>query len=251
MTLAALSRDGRRDLVLFLHGLGCVKENFLPLWDAPELAGMALLAPDLPGHGASQGLPPDSWTMAGMTRALHELLAGRPRRTDRLHIVAHSMGGAPGLLLARRSPIRLATFVNLEANLVAEDCALFSRRVAETEPSRFRDEKFARLKARARDSDDPVVRAWAGWMEACPTAALHASASSLVAWSDGGTLLEVFRALGVPKAYICGERSAIPEVLARIEGIPTYRIPECGHFAMLEKPAELSRLLGTVLSRAD
>jgi len=250
MTLAALSRDGRQDLVLFLHGLGCVKENFLPLWDAPELAGMGLLAPDLPGHGASQGLPPDSWTMAGMTRALGELLRGRPERAGRLHIVAHSMGGAPGLLLARRCPIRLASFVNLEANLVAEDCALFSRRVAETELRVFCNEKFARMKARARDSDDPVIRAWAGWMEACSPAPLHASATSLVAWSDGGRLLEIFRALGVPKAYICGEHSAIPEVLARIAGIPTYCIPGCGHFAMLEKPAELSRRLRKVLSRA-
>lgn len=250
MTLATLSRDGRRDLVLFLHGLGCVKENFLPLWDAPELAGMGLLAPDLPGHGASQGLPPDSWTMEGMARALRELLRGRPERAGRLHIVAHSMGGAPGLLLARQPPIRLASFFNLEANLVAEDCALFSRRVAETELRLFRDEKFARMRARACDSDDVVVRAWAGWMEACPAEALHASARSLVAWSDGGELLEIFRALGAPKAYICGENSAIPEVLARLEGIATYRIAECGHFAMIEKPAELSRLLGLVLSRA-
>lgn len=249
MTLAALSRDGRRDLVLFLHGLGCAKENFLPLWNAPELAGMGLLAPDLPGHGASQGLPPDSWTMAGMTRALDELLRGRPERTGRLHIVAHSMGGAPGLLLARQPPIRLASFVNLEANLVAEDCALFSRRVAETEPGLFRDEKFARLKARARDSDDAVVRDWAGWMEACPADALHASARSLVAWSDGGTLLEIFRELGSPKAYVCGENSAIPEVLAHLEGIATYRIADCGHFAMLEKPAELSRLVGEVIAQ--
>ena len=66
MTLATLSRQGDNDLVLFLHGIGSVKENFTALWDAPEFAGMALLAPDLPGHGASQGLPPESSTMEGV-----------------------------------------------------------------------------------------------------------------------------------------------------------------------------------------
>jgi pimeloyl-ACP methyl ester carboxylesterase len=62
MTLATLSRDGGKDLVLLLHGIGCVKESFAGLWDTPELDGLALLAPDLPGHGASQDLTPEAWT---------------------------------------------------------------------------------------------------------------------------------------------------------------------------------------------
>ena len=63
MTLATLSRDGRQDLVLLLPGLGCVKEYFAELWAAPELAEVALLAPDLPGHGASRDFPPEAWSM--------------------------------------------------------------------------------------------------------------------------------------------------------------------------------------------
>ena len=55
MTLATMSRDGNEDLVLFLHGLGCAKENFAELWDAEELAAVSLLAPDLPGHGQHDG----------------------------------------------------------------------------------------------------------------------------------------------------------------------------------------------------
>ena len=250
MTLATLSREGRRDVVLFLHGLGCVKENFAPLWDAPELSGMRLLAPDLPGHGASQGLPPESATMDGMAAAVCGLLTGLAGDTERLHVVAHSMGGAVGLILAKRSPIRLASFVNVEGNLVAEDCALFSRRTAETDPKLFREQKFASLKDRARAADDPVLRAWARWVEPCPAESFHASATSLVAWSDGGRLLDIFRALAVPKAYVSGEYSANPDVLAHLAEIRQYRIADCGHFVMLEKPAELSRIIREVASLA-
>ncbi|MDH3472761.1 MAG: alpha/beta hydrolase [Rhodospirillales bacterium] len=187
MTLATLCRKGNEDLVLFLHGLGCTKECFAGLWGTAGLAGATLLAPDLPGHGASQGPLPESWTMEGMTAAVRALLRGHAAETSRLHVVVHSMGGAVGLLLAGETPIPLASFVNVEGNLVAADCGLLSRRTAEMELADFRDEKFARLTARARASDDPIVRAWTGWMEACPAEALHASARSLVAWSDGAS----------------------------------------------------------------
>ncbi len=249
MTLATLSRDGRKDLVLFLHGIGCVKENFAGFWEAPEFAGLALLAPDLPGHGASQGLPPENSTMAGMATVLYHMLEERVRDGRRLHVVAHSMGGAVGLLLASETRLPLASFVNVEGNLVAEDCRMLSRRTAEMDLEIFRDEKFAGLKARAREAEDPILRDWAGWVEACPAEAFHASAKSLVEWSDRGQLLEIFRALPIPKAYVYGEKSANPDVLAHLEAIATYRIADCGHFVMVEKPAELARVVWEVISQ--
>jgi pimeloyl-ACP methyl ester carboxylesterase len=165
--------------------------------------------------------------------------------------VTHSLGGAVGLLLADRTPIPLASFVNVEANLIAADCALLSRRSAEMDLELFRGEKFARLKARARASDDPGLRAWAGWAEACTAEAFHASAKSLVAWSDSGRLLEMYRALTVPTLYVYGARSAIPEVLAAVEGMATHEVADCGHFVMLERPAELAAVLGEVVARAS
>jgi pimeloyl-ACP methyl ester carboxylesterase len=250
MTLATLSRDGGKDLVLLLHGIGCVKESFAALWEAPELAGLALLAPDLPGHGASQGLTPEAWTMEGMASALRDLLAERVTEGRRLHLVAHSMGGAVGLLLAREAWLSLASFVNVEGNLIAEDCDLLSRRTAVMDLALFRDAKFDRLKARARAAEDPGLRAWAGWVEACPAEAFHASARSLVAWSDGGALLDICRSLDLPKAYVFGERSANPAVLARLGAIERVPIADCGHFVMTEKPAALARVVGRVIAQA-
>ena len=236
-------------MVLFLHGLGCVKENFAGLWDAPELAGAALLAPDLPGHGSSQDLPPETWSMEGMTSAVRDLLHDREMETLRLHVVVHSMGGAVGLLLAEQFELPLASFINVEGNLVGADCSMLSRRTAEMDLTRFRDEKFDRLKARARDADDPIVRDWAGWMDCCRPEALHAAARSLVAWSEGGRLLKIFLGLSVPTAYVYGEQSANPEVLAHLDTVPKHRVADCGHFVMIEKPAELASVIGTVMAQ--
>ena len=185
-----------------------------------------------------------------MTEAVRGVLRVYERTGKRLHIVAHSLGGAVGLLLAQDSPIPLGSFVNMEANLIAEDCALLSGRSAEMDLRLFRDEKFAKLKARARASDDPGLRAWALWVEACPAESFHASARSLVAWSQSGKLLEMYRALRVPTLYVYGERSAIPEVLTAVEGLPTYEVANCGHFIMLERPTELAVVLAGMLAQA-
>ncbi len=249
MTLATMSRDGNEDLVLFLHGLGCAKEKFAGLWDAEELAAAALLAPDLPGHGSSQGLPPAAWSMEGMTAAVADLLRDRETAAARLHMVVHSLGGAVGLLLAEQTPVPLASFINVEGNLVGADCAMLSRRTAEMDIVEFRDEKFAKLKARARESGDPIIREWAGWMESCPAEALHASARSLVEWSDSGRLLEMFLKVPVPKAYVYGEHSANPDVLAHLDSVPRVRIADAGHFIMIDQPAALATAIAEVIAQ--
>src|SRR5919206_4942182 len=64
------------------------------------------IAPDLPGHGGSLGLPPGAYTTEGTARAvirtLDELEARRPV------IVGYSMGGRLALYLALRYPERCA-----------------------------------------------------------------------------------------------------------------------------------------------
>ncbi len=151
--------------------------------------------------------------------------------------------------MAEQTPVPLASFINVEGNLVGADCSMLSRRTAEMDLEEFRDEKFAKLKARARDSDDPILRDWAGWMESCPAESLYASARSLVAWSDSGRLLEMFLELSVPKAYVYGEHSANPDVLVHLDSVPKYRIADAGHFIMIDQPAALSRAIAEVIAQ--
>ena len=96
------------DLILFVHGLGCAKESFKSAWESTALEGFSLLAPDLPGHGET---PTEPWgcRMEDYAAFLKSVVIAR--RWERLHVVAHSMGGAAALLLDRfekRDPIKLS-----------------------------------------------------------------------------------------------------------------------------------------------
>lgn len=248
MALETRVREGNSDLILFLHGIGCGKENFEALWEAPELTGPTLLAPDLPGHGASQDLPSESWSMTGMADAVAELLAPYTGRSMRLHLVVHSMGGAVGLILAQQPPVPVASFVNIEGNLIGSDCGMFSRRAAAMDLEKFRDEAFDKVKARARSSEDPIIHDWAGWLDACTAESLHACATSLVEWSDGGILLDMFLRISARKIYVYGEHAANLEVFPKLGPVPVHEIPDCGHFSIIEKPQAVADVIAKIMA---
>ena len=249
MTIARLYRAGSEALILFVHGLGCAKESFAAAFERPEIAGYALLAPDFPGCGDSPLPPGATPDMESYARVLRDLVADYA--PARLHIVAHSMGAAPALLLARQADIGLASFVNIEGNLVAEDAGMLSRRTAETPLAEFVAEKYAKLLARAAGAEDAGMRAWADWLGRCAPETYHAMSASLVAWSDSGRLLEIFAGLAVPKLYVCGDRSADPDVLRYLDAIPKLTIPDCGHFVMSERPDAFYGALADFLAAAE
>ena len=249
MPLAALHREGSADLIVCLHGLGCVKENFGCLWDEARLGRAALWAPDLPGCGRSAHLPPDACTMEAMADAVAADIE-QIGQGARVHLVLHSMGGAVGLLVAQRLTDRLGAVINVEGNLVADDCGLLSRRTAGFSLEEFASGRFDRLKARASQSDDPMVRAWANWMNDWSPEGFHTAAHSLVEWSDGAGLLDIYLSLPVPTLYVYGEKSANPDVLKHLDAVPKRRIDGCGHFPMVEAPAQFARIVGDMVTAA-
>ncbi len=243
LSVSSFFRPGGDDLVVFIHGLGCTKDSFLGAWDAGALNGYSLLAPDLPGFGASRAPASFSSTIEDFAAVLPLLLGDVANR--RVHLVCHSMGGAVGLLMAQG--IEVASFTNVEGNLIGEDCGLLSRRTAGLTLDAFRRAGFKAMMEAAASSGDFGLEKWAVWFAECDPAAFHAAATSLVAWSDSGRLREIFISLGVPKVYIHGEWSANPPVLEVLETVPRVRIAGCGHMAMVEKAEVFFAAVGSFL----
>jgi 2-succinyl-6-hydroxy-2,4-cyclohexadiene-1-carboxylate synthase len=95
------SGDPHNPAILFLHGFMGSGANWADLISALD-ERFYCVAPDLPGHGSSLGLPPEAYTLEGAARTLLDLLdslgAGRPT------IAGYSMGGRLALYLALRHP---------------------------------------------------------------------------------------------------------------------------------------------------
>jgi 2-succinyl-6-hydroxy-2,4-cyclohexadiene-1-carboxylate synthase len=130
--------DPRRSAILFLHGFMGSAADWRGVMAALETE-YRCLAVDLPGHGASLGLPPDVYTMKGTTRGLLDLLD--ELGAERPVVVGYSMGGRISLYLALRHPERCSGLFLESASPGIEDSA-------EREARRRADEeKAARLES--------------------------------------------------------------------------------------------------------
>lgn len=94
-----------RPAILFLHGfMGSSRD-----WENATAAlgeRFFCVAPDLPGHGASVGLPPESYTFESVARAVLGVLD--ELGIERATLVGYSMGGRLALYLALYHPERCA-----------------------------------------------------------------------------------------------------------------------------------------------
>ncbi len=223
------------DTILFLHGLACSRKSFNSTIRAGHLKKYRILNIDLIGFGEADKPEDFDYRMESQAGLLNEFLDSLGE-FERLHIVAHSMGGAVGLLMADSPKNRLVSFANLEGNLISSDCDMFSRRVIRLPEKTYRSRMFA--KHRKAFKNDAAFD-----FDNTTAEAVYRSSRSLVEWSDSGKLLQRFRVLNCRKAYFYGEENRAMPVLERLEDIPEIEIPEAGHCMMTDKPVLFSRAL--------
>lgn len=232
LSIATTYRQTSGHLITFLHGLGCARTCFDSAFAAPELTGYSLLSFDWLGHGDSDKPNDFSYSMADQAAVGMSVL--KHFESDKLSLVAHSMGGAIGLLMAPHVR-NLDTFISVEGNLVAEDAGIVSRRTASQSPHDFEDHGYADFWQTLEQSGRKDLEAWADWYGQAGKLALHSSAISLVNWSDSGELLDSFNRL--PRAtYIHGDEEPKDYLLPRLHNANVIAMRNTGHFMMVDDP---------------
>jgi len=121
-SLPYLYRDGTGGpAILFVHGLGGSKENFYAAFQSPALADCTLVTFDEPGTGLAafdQDAGLNVSALADITQSVADELLPGP-----YFLAGASMGGLITLLQFRRHGAgRIKGYINLEGNLLPEDC---------------------------------------------------------------------------------------------------------------------------------
>jgi pimeloyl-ACP methyl ester carboxylesterase len=250
LDVVASFREQGDDLLILLHGLGCSKESFEGAFSSPELRSYAICALDFPGHGgSSRHLPNGCYSLEAYAdiagQVIRRVAAKAKRDYSRLCVAGHSMGGAVAVLLPQ-SERRIASLVSIDGNLIAEDCGLVSRSIAGQSPEQFASQGYSDFRAVLRDSSEPGAQAWARWSASAAPDAMHASARSLVEWSDSGKLLKQFNAVK-KNVFLYGERDDKGYLLPRIENAAIATVPGAAHFMMVDNPEAFYRILASAL----
>ena len=163
--------------------------------------------------------------------------------SKKIHIVAHSMGGAIGLLLPPALLDSALTFANLEGNLSSEDCSIVSRKTISVSFQKFQKEVLPEFKNLSKSLGKGRF-----FLDKALALGFYKSAESLVCWSDSGELILRFRNLPCRKAYFYGEKNAETVALHRLNSIKKIIIGSSGHFMMNDNPDGFYPCLARFLS---
>ncbi|PSC04051.1 alpha/beta hydrolase [Alsobacter soli] len=229
--------------VVFIHGAGMDHTVWAlqARWFAHH--GRAVLAVDLPGHGASEGPPLRSIeSMADWTVRLLDAAGVR-----KAALVGHSMGGLVALEAATRHPGRVRA-IGLVGTAAAAPVSADLLAAAEANDHRAVDMVAVwGFGPRAGLGGSPVPGLWmlgdgVRLLERSAPGVLHADLAACDAYKGG---LDAAGRARCPAALVLGEKDQMTPAKAgralgaAIMGAVTQVVPKAGHMLMVEAPEDV------------
>lgn len=205
--------------------------------------GYAVLAPDLPGHGRSEGPPLQS--VAGIADWLAALLDACD--IGRAIVVGHSMGALAALELAGRHPEHVARLALIGCSVPMPVSAGLLEAAAKDEPQAVAMINDWSYSPQGQLGASPIPGTWLPGanrrlMERQPPGALHCDLAACNVYVDGEKAAAAVAARACPTLIVAGSRDRMTparntQALARM--LPhaiTVTLPGAGHAMMAEQP---------------
>lgn len=230
---------GHGSTVVLVHGLGSRPGHWLPTARLLARHHRVVLV-ELPGHGI--GAMPEPFSLDGATASLDAALRSVSR--EPVVLVGHSIGGLVAASEALEHPERVSRLVLVETAL---------------RPQVEGDERAQMLQALATNYRGVLHSAYVSFgRDSAQGESLYACAAELdstaiARWIRLAVTADLSRraaSLRVPVLAVLAERSWPPGEawpvtsealgLTRIPRLEPMRIAGCGHFVMLDRPAELA-----------
>lgn len=247
---------GRGETVLLLHGIFGEKDHWNDF--ARHLTGACrVIAPDLPGFGASGRLAHECYDYAAQVERLEDLIDTLGLRE--LHVAGSSMGGTLAALLALRRPrqVRSVAFIGAPHGLRSPRPSAMDRLI---------DDGRAPLVPRSRDEFDAMVALLFERRPFLPYPVVHAARRQAVAMAESNLRLwreqlqdryllqQRLGELRTRTAVFWGERdrlfdvSGLEPLLRVLPATAAHVLPGVGHLPMMEAPAQTARLYARFLA---
>ena len=234
------SFDPKKPAVIFIHGAGQDHTNWqLPArWFAWN--GYAVLGPDLPGHGRSDG--PPLHTIADMAQWIGRLMDAA--KLEKVALVGHSMGGAIAVEAAAAMPERTTRIALLGTSLSmpVNEALLTAARDAPEQAHRMITAWSHGPNAKIGGNPAPGMWMSGGTMALLDRnrpGTLHASFNACNLWETGS---EAAARVRCPALVLIGASDSMtPPKIGRalaekIAASQTVVIPGSGHMMMSEAP---------------
>jgi pimeloyl-ACP methyl ester carboxylesterase len=230
--------------ILYIHGLGCSKADFMEMTSAVELQPFRLICADHPGCGDSPYEHNEPLNIDGIVELIENFVANLG--LDSLLLVGGSLGGLVALLFAERNLNRITGFINVEGNLAPEDC-MFSRNVIPHSYPHFEQVIFPQIKKAVSARRGRGFAQHLSVLSRANPRAYYDYAFQTVEYSDNGNLLQRFLSLPIPKCFLYGSENRRLSYLRRLQDsdCTVIEIPNANHFLFYDAPDDYAAALAS------
>ncbi|MDY6959335.1 MAG: alpha/beta hydrolase [Halobacteriota archaeon] len=243
LNISCLLREGDKEVLLFIHGLGCSKNDFTAVDDVDGLKGHKLVLFDFPGCGTSPYPFDLNLGMDNLVEVTHKVKSELD--LENVVLIGHSMGGLVSLLYAGKYEENVKAFINVEGNLVSENSNI-SRKVAKISFDQFSEHVFPKLheKLLATENTGFIRHAEILSMYSSPRA-FYDYSPSLMRYSDDKGLIERYIRLKVPTLYLYGSENSDLSYIPRLvdSGCEVAEISNSNHFPFYDNPYEFYKVV--------
>jgi pimeloyl-ACP methyl ester carboxylesterase len=241
-------RPGKAETILFVHGLGGAKENFWEACKSSALSDHTLIGFDNPGTGNStyyDDFPLDVDDVAAITTLFVEQL-----KLSHFILVGASMGGLITLLYLKREGLnKVKAYINIEGNLMPEDC-MFSSKVVGYDFDTFANEVFARTVVTMKEKRNPGYHIIANNLQLNTNVKSYYNYSfQTVKYSSTGELLKQYLSMNIPRLFVYGDEnknlSYLPELAKN--NMNMQAVSGSNHFVFYDNPKEMYDVMADFL----
>jgi pimeloyl-ACP methyl ester carboxylesterase len=245
-------REGHKETILFIHGLGGAKENYLESCKADSLAEYTLICFDNPGTGNSTYYDDFLLDVDDLTQITSLFI--EQLNITKFILCGTSMGGLTTLLYLKRGGLsKVKAYVNIEGNLMSEDC-MFSSKVVTYDYDTFRSQIFPNTIVDMKNNGNTGYHIIANNLQLNTNVKSYYNYSfQTVSYSATGELLNQYLTMEIPKVFIYGQENSslsyIPKLLQN--GMTVKEISDSNHFVFYDNPKELYDTIGDFISNLD
>lgn len=217
-------------VILCLHGIQGGGVTFEPLLSNSQFDDFRIIALDLVGFGGSS--KPDEFSYSIDDQAIILLSAMSAIGVSSFHILGHSLGGMIGTVILELAPSRVISFVNLEGNLMLEDCG-DSRKTVELTLSEFEINFYPSLKqSQIEKGREHLARS----MEMTPPKVFYKTAREIVEVSRSERLLKYIQESKVPILLLVGTAGSFHS-RPKGKNLSICEIEGADHFSLSRSPS--------------
>ncbi len=228
-------RSSKPLTLVLIHGLGGSKEYLQSILNVNALLEFNVIIPDLVGFGDTPAPKGFTYTMQEQADAVRNLIY-ELNITGDIAIIAHSMGGPIGVMLAEALGNRVKAVIYAEGNIDFDDCFSSNLVITRYTFEEYKEKGFTKgLDILRRQGDVGRMVSSQGKAGA---ETIYWSSKNLVKVSTEDTLVKRLTDLNIPVLAIYGDMNKGKwKSEKKLEALfPLVFIPKAGHLMMVENP---------------